>query len=383
MEAKRQAILVAGMHRSGTSVITRLFNLLGASLSENLLPASRGNELGHWESAEAVELHERMLRSAGSKWDSVFGIEPSWFQSPEAAELSDALAGFVRSDFDNAPIFAVKDPRLALFIPVWQRALGELGIEPRFVLPFRHPLEVAWSLATRQAHFEPDGMWPTGRGTLLWLRYVLAAERATRGQPRSFVRFDALLSDWQGEVERMSRQLGLTWPDRSAEANAEVDRFLDRERKHENVSAREDDASARISPWLDRVLDQLTACVDDPEAGRDVFDAAGQALGDATALFGDYVAAQDARLGSTITAANRELEEELERQKALVVQMEAEQRVNAAIIRELQSGNEALTIALSQETQASAARDRQIEALLTSTSWRITAPIRKLKSLYQ
>jgi hypothetical protein len=72
---RRRAILVAGMHRSGTSALTRMVNLLGAALPEDLLPASRGNELGHWEPAKIVELHDKMLESAHSGWDNVFGVQ--------------------------------------------------------------------------------------------------------------------------------------------------------------------------------------------------------------------------------------------------------------------------------------------------------------------
>ncbi len=43
-------ILVLGMHRSGTSAITRLLNILGADLGINLLPGAQTiNEPGFWE----------------------------------------------------------------------------------------------------------------------------------------------------------------------------------------------------------------------------------------------------------------------------------------------------------------------------------------------
>jgi len=42
--AQRTAIIVAGMHRSGTSATTRIINLLGAQLARELIPADIGNE---------------------------------------------------------------------------------------------------------------------------------------------------------------------------------------------------------------------------------------------------------------------------------------------------------------------------------------------------
>lgn len=361
-DQKTRALLVAGMHRSGTSSVTRVFNLLGVSLSEALLPPSLGNELGHWESARAVDLHEDMLRSAGVSWDSVLGVDESWFGTPQAAEFVSATAEFVKSDFENATVFAVKDPRLALFIPTWRRALGELGVEPLFVLPFRHPFEVARSLSNRQAHFERPGMWPMRRGALLWLRYVLTAERATRGLPRSFVAFDSLLTDWEGQVDRISRQIGISWPKPKDLARAEIDEFLDRERKHENVAELGYEPSG-FSMWLQQVYDQLKACVDNPEAGAAMFDRAADALHQATELYGEYVRGQELLLSELVPVT--------------------EDEVRSTIIRELEMTNEALTLALSQEKQARLAREEQVRMMLNSTSWRLTSPIRKLKSLYR
>ena len=60
--SSRQAILVAGMHRSGTSALTRVLSLLGADLPENLAPAlPDNNETGFWESVDLMKLHDKML----------------------------------------------------------------------------------------------------------------------------------------------------------------------------------------------------------------------------------------------------------------------------------------------------------------------------------
>ena len=58
----RTAIVVAGMHRSGTSAATRVVNLLGAELVGALIPAGIGNERGHWESSAVQALHNDLLR---------------------------------------------------------------------------------------------------------------------------------------------------------------------------------------------------------------------------------------------------------------------------------------------------------------------------------
>src|SRR5215470_17990760 len=48
----RTCIIVAGMHRSGTSATARVINLLGADIASDLLPSIPGNnDRGFWESA--------------------------------------------------------------------------------------------------------------------------------------------------------------------------------------------------------------------------------------------------------------------------------------------------------------------------------------------
>ena len=57
----RQAILVLGMHRSGTSAVTRIINLLGADLPGNLMSPKDENPEGYWESQELMRLHDQIL----------------------------------------------------------------------------------------------------------------------------------------------------------------------------------------------------------------------------------------------------------------------------------------------------------------------------------
>ena len=58
-------LLVLGMHRSGTSALTRVLSLCGADPGARLLAAGHGNEAGHWEDAYAVEQHDRLLAAFG------------------------------------------------------------------------------------------------------------------------------------------------------------------------------------------------------------------------------------------------------------------------------------------------------------------------------
>lgn len=63
----RQALLVLGMHRSGTSALTGVLAKLGATPPLTPMPDNEFNPKGYWVLHPLAMLHERILRSAGSR----------------------------------------------------------------------------------------------------------------------------------------------------------------------------------------------------------------------------------------------------------------------------------------------------------------------------
>lgn len=245
MSPPRLAFLVLGMHRSGTSALTRVLSLCGVSLPRQMIPAGERNERGYFESQAIWRHHEALLEEAGTSWFDPSPLPPAWFDSPAAADWVERLAEAVRHEFGESRTFVLKDPRICRLLPLWRRVLAEVGAEPRCVLPLRHPNEVAGSLGRSEGIAERHGL-------LLWLDYMLTAERDSRDLPRSFVLFDDLLADWRTAVARIGRDLDYRFPRRSREAEAEIDAFLTPDLRHERVC----DATAGIGtlhPWLDAV----------------------------------------------------------------------------------------------------------------------------------
>ena len=197
MATERRALLVLGMHRSGTSALTRVLNFHGAALPATLLPANSGNETGYWESPAVNHFHDEILGAWGSPWD-----DPLWFSRgalPAETMRGHAarLAALIATEFGDASLIVVKDPRLCRLLSLWQQALALLEIQPYAVIMVRHPMESAASMRRRDA-------MPEGVGLLLWLQYVLAAEEGSRRLPRATLFFDQLLADPAGEIGRAS-----------------------------------------------------------------------------------------------------------------------------------------------------------------------------------
>src|ERR1700677_613707 len=73
------ALVVLGMHRSGTSALTGMLHHLGVVLGEHLMPATADNPRGYWEHADIVKAHERLMAALGWGWDDIRSL-PSGFE---------------------------------------------------------------------------------------------------------------------------------------------------------------------------------------------------------------------------------------------------------------------------------------------------------------
>lgn len=251
-QAHRQAILVVGMHRSGTSSMAGMLSLLGAEAPKTLEIANQWNEKGYWESKEIMSFHDRLLHSADSNWKDWGKFDPNWLGSPRAEVFSREFAPLLAQEFGEAPLFVMKDPRACRFAPFWLRELQRHGISAKIVLPFRNPLEVARSLERR------DSMEPV-EALLLWLRHCLDAEVATRRLPRSFQRYEALLDDWRGVARKIGDDLDIAWPAWTPESEAKVDAFLTRELRHNVASWDELSLREDVFAWVKGTYECLLA----------------------------------------------------------------------------------------------------------------------------
>jgi hypothetical protein len=251
MSASRRAILILGMHRSGTSALTRVLNLRGAALPAAVLPANDANVAGYWEPAAIVSLHDRLLADAGSAWDDPTEFPDAWFDSARGREYVDELVRTIDAEYGSETLLVVKDPRACRLVALWRRALDTIGVVPGAVLTVRHPLEVAASLAKR------DGV-PETHALLLWLEHVLAAEAGSRSMPRVTVTYEQVLTDWSRCCDRIEAALGLELPPRSPAGDQAIEAFLEPSLRHAAIAP---DALSRpgIPEWIPRVYGSFEA----------------------------------------------------------------------------------------------------------------------------
>ena len=417
------ALLVAGMHRSGTSALTRVLVALGCDAPKTLMAADAHNAKGYWESAEVAALNDDILASAGSSWDSWEPFNQDWYASPVAETFRARAQGILEQEFGASPLFVLKDPRICRMTRFWLDALEAFGATTHVILPFRHPLEVAASLAKRDAIDQTTGL-------LMWLRNVLDAEADSRRHPRAFPHYQDLLANWQGTAAKVGAELGIAWPRQSASVALEVSDDLSSALRHHRV---DEALGGDIVPWVAKTHAVLRRWADDgvQESDFEQLDAVRTSLTEAAPAFAVALAG-----GVRASQRNRELEREIgELNKIVTARDEHIESVTQAVrdrdriiagkdrqIAELDQAVADRDVSLNAQLHVVAARDgqigtlletvavrdraiaerdgivaerdqrlaalegvrldleQQIRVLFASTSWRVTAPMRRAKT---
>lgn len=230
--AGRRLVLVVGIGRSGTSAFTSALASFGVAVPQPEVSADETNPRGFGEPQWAVDFHTALLRR----------VRVSNFDGrPGAWELTDALAAddddaaarlrdWLTRQLDEHGRVVVKDPRTVWLLSLWNRVADELDLAPSYVTVLRHPAEVVASAKRAYGEGRHEASRVAG-----WVNVMVHAERATRGRPRSYVGYDALLTDWRSVLATVDTDLGLGLDLADASAAARVDGFIDPALRREQV----------------------------------------------------------------------------------------------------------------------------------------------------
>jgi hypothetical protein len=229
------------MHRSGTSVVARLLNILGVYLGpqEHILYPEPDNPKGFWEHRLLTGLNDEILKKFNSTWDKPPLYPPSWENSELLEGVRRKAGEVIQQDFHHLPLWGWKDPRTSLTLPFWRSVLGRM----KNVICLRNPVDVAHSLEARDK-FSPQLSYA------LWLRYVASSITYTKGQPRLFIFYEDLMSNPAGALKWLAKFVGKTaTPHRTRTASIDVNRQL----RHHNTSI-QDVVSDRDVPFPVKAL---------------------------------------------------------------------------------------------------------------------------------
>ena len=191
MNESKDKVVVIGMHRSGTSLISGALVAAGldAGDSADLLPPQFDNPRGYWERLDVVAENDAMLALEGGSW-----FDPRCATSTTEEHFQMRIAEI----FDNLPNAGclLKDPR---FIPNW-RAWEPSFDSAAIVYVYRSPAAVAVSLERR------NGM-PLEYGLALWEVYNRLALNILTNRWFVGVSYEAFAENPSFELERITAEL--------------------------------------------------------------------------------------------------------------------------------------------------------------------------------
>lgn len=234
----KKAVIVLGMHRSGTSAVTAALEAIGVSLGSKSQLLDNDNEKGYFENKDIVPFNDRLLKYLNGRWDNPLfdgcSIIDNYGEEGLASWYKEADDIFQRNFADKA-MWGLKDPRLCQLLPFWRKVFEKNGFVEHntfYVHVLRNPLEVALSQKKRH-NSNPDfhfiGEEPL-QTIALWLSSHFQALREVNSDNNIVILFDDFLDDPNYQLQRLADFLGIDLEKYST--GVFVSTFLEKDLKH-------------------------------------------------------------------------------------------------------------------------------------------------------
>ncbi|NKN32746.1 rhamnan synthesis F family protein [Marichromatium bheemlicum] len=197
----KKIVVVLGMHRSGTSAITRGLETMRVALGDNLLPTAADNSKGFWEDLDIIQLNDEMLQAIGQEWHSLRPLQTSDLERLREQGFVTRARQLLISKTEACQCFGFKDPRTAKLLPIWSEVLDTPAFEARYIVALRNPISVVASLVRRDGFDEE-------KSYLLWVVHVLTILGHANRYPAIAVDYDSLLQEPRQQLARVADWLG-------------------------------------------------------------------------------------------------------------------------------------------------------------------------------
>ncbi len=140
-------VIITGMHRSGTSMLSGALGLSGLYIGDNFKGPRPDNLKGHFEDQEFMGINRRMMKKSGCGKGS-FDM-PNLLRAHITHDAIDEVD--IRRFLDQWPkdrAVGWKDPRACLTLKIWKRFIPDLKV----IYIFRPVEEIAASLNVRNGY---------------------------------------------------------------------------------------------------------------------------------------------------------------------------------------------------------------------------------------
>lgn len=375
---KKKLLVVLGMHRSGTSAIARGLKAFNVDLGENLLePVADNNEKGFWEDKDIYNFNERLLEKLGKKWHSLKITECKTLLSDNLFQEKSEALELLNKKIESSALFGIKDPRFSILLPFWKRIFEDLSLDVGYIISVRDPFEVALSLENRDQFSQEKSL-------ALWASHMLCAVEYTRNDKKVFVDYDLLLNNPLKEISRISKAFNLNISTADDPAlNEYVHQFLTKELKHHTIAGTSNRALSAAENWIKTLHHHLRKnASDENKNGIDLYskfyaeffslDALFEKI-DSLELIAENLFYEKIKIELGQTHNLSELKSEITQKNNQLNELKSEisQRNHHAI--ELQED-------LDEKSHQIRDLQRTVNELFSSTSWKISAPVRYTKA---
>ena len=202
-------VIVLGMHRSGTSLVTGSLEDAGLNLGE-VNHAAPFNRKGNKENEAIRDLNDSLLARSGAAWNAPPNRQVQWSRADE--EWARLL---IEPYLYAARPWGFKDPRTIWTVEGWLRLLPDACL----IGVFRHPSLVVRSLAARTGDLAIE----TDEALRLWCAYnseLIRLHQKYRFPILHYRSEEALREEFITPLTAFARSFGLTGP---------LDRFFESE----------------------------------------------------------------------------------------------------------------------------------------------------------
>ena len=390
-------VLVLGMHRAGTSAMTGALAELGMTLppGPDLIRGMPDNPV-HYESRALITVNDRILAALGSPWNAPVEPAVGWESEQPVVDFDDTARSTLSRIFPGPGPNVWKDPRNCILLPYWRRLLAEPVVA---VFIWRSPLAVATSLQNR------DGL-SLAHGLALWEHHNRHALEALAGMPVYVISNQALLDDpfgactaiaswldevgisaggsgrWEVEkagdviVPSLSHHRTDDVSDLSPAQLDLVERLRSLEGAHPELERVE---MGPVSPWAVAMLDTERRLIHTSarlmtlaRGNQDLSDAHNQLI---------ITHSQLAKVSDERLEHIEKLQEVADQRLELVEQLERDAASLGERIAALQLQCDQLAVDRAEWQRRARQADETLGELSSSISWRVTAPLRVIRSL--
>ena len=195
----QSVVIMAGMHRSGTSLTASLLQSAGIYIGDRLMGINTGNAKGHFEDLDFVDFHQSVLHSQGI---SVAGWTK--YNSLQVQQQYMVTAQNLILSRKEHSIWGWKDPRTTLFLDFWSQLIPDA----KYIFVYRSPWEVVDSLFRRgDVIFRTNPNFAVGQ----WCNYNQAVlDFYQQHQERSFlIGIDSVIQNSNDFIDLVRQKFSL------------------------------------------------------------------------------------------------------------------------------------------------------------------------------